>query len=60
MTTGDLRTAFRKAGLSEQEGMNVLQGESGMISDLCVEIEDVAQADIECAVRWIQTFGIRF
>ena len=43
--------------MSDNEGLNLLQ-DRGVISDLCVTVEDVATQDAERAVRWLMVeFG---
>ena len=57
MTLPSLPEAFTSCGMSDNEGLNLLQ-DRGVISDLCVTVEDVATQDAERAVRWLMVeFG---
>ena len=57
MTLPSLPEAFTSCGTSDNEGLNLLQ-DRGVISDLCVTVEDVATQDAERAVRWLMVeFG---
>jgi len=47
-----LRACMLKLGLTEIEAMNMLQ-DRGIISDLCVWIEDVANEDVDRAISFL-------
>lgn len=49
-----IRQQFRILGLSDNEGMALL-ADSNTISDNCITVEDIAQADIPNAVAWLQS-----
>ena len=53
LTSVDLVRCFYDCGLSEVEGMNLLQ-DQGVISDNCVWAGNVATADIERAIDFIK------
>jgi len=40
-------------GLSETKALNAFQ-DRGLISDLCVGIEDIAESDFERAIAWLK------
>lgn len=52
MTHVDLSEAFRRQGLTEVQGMNLLQA-NGIISDNCVQVADVAEANCQRAIEFI-------
>lgn len=58
-THDDLRAEFKLAGLTEAAGMNLLQGEapSTVISDYCLKVSDIAQDNLEAAVRWMKNWN---
>ena len=47
-----LLLAFARHSLSASAGMDRLQ-EHGQVSDLCVTVRDVAQADADRAIEWL-------
>lgn len=52
-----LERYIKQHGLNEKKEMDKLQGEGGLISDCCVNAEDVADSDCENAVRWLHGMG---
>ena len=57
MTLPSIPEAIASCGVSHDEGLNLLQ-DRGIISDLCITVDDVATQDAERAVRWLMVeFG---
>lgn len=56
MNTDDLRKAIFDCGMSEVDAMNLLQ-DQGVISDLCVWVADVAEADIPKAIHLLEHYA---
>lgn len=53
MTIEHLVILIDQLGLTETEAMNALQ-DSGIISDNCVWLPDIADADIQNAAEWLR------
>ena len=51
-----LRFEIRRLGWSETTAMNTLQ-DRGLISDNCVTLDDIAEADAKRAATWLSTIG---
>lgn len=47
-----LQTFLKSKGIDESSAMNILQ-ESGVISDNCVEVKDVAESDCLVAISYL-------
>lgn len=58
----ELRVEFNRAGMTEVEGMNLLQGESSptAISDNCVMVEDISGCDLAAAVKWMRIYNLTY
>ena len=55
-----LQLLIQDLHLNECEVLNALQGEAGLISDLCVTASDVGGEDIGRAVNWVINNRNRF
>ena len=49
-----LRQYIQHLGLTESDAMDLLQTKSRTISDNCIELNDVAEADAEPAMLWLR------
>jgi hypothetical protein len=55
MTHDDIFKEFDRIGVNRYEGMMLL-ADSGVISDNCITVQDIAVADIENAVDWLKGY----